>query len=343
MARERSESWLNGWRRLALCALVTALPTSACGFPTFAFEDGASTDDAGGDAMAGPPTDAPMTDANGLTDADSTVEVAPTVDAAHADASEADAKRDGATDGSPYPAPTVCSGASSVSFCSAIVVAPGPITIDGRGDDMCGVAPRTFLAKDADFLLRSDATYTPPESVSVRAALDASGVYVFVQVLGDPAILVAPGTAGAIAAGDAVEIYLRGYRSGALDGKYGDDGALEIVVTPPTATSSPRAERYVMDAPMGAYDDGAFAAVLVDGGYQVELFVPWSALPAEPANGQSLGFDVGVDIADDPSTKSRQARAVMNIRTLSGSSNCGPILAPWCDDRVFCQVNAYGP
>jgi hypothetical protein len=53
----------------------------------------------------------------------------------------------------------------------------------------------------------------------------------------------------------------------------------------------------------------AWAAI--SGGYSVELAIPWSQLGiAAPANGTSIGFDVGYD--DDDNGGSRDAQAVWN-------------------------------
>ena len=68
-------------------------------------------------------------------------------------------------------------------------------------------------------------------------------------------------------------------------------------------------------------------------------------LPAEPASGESIGFDVGVDINDDPSFSGRQCRVAMAASAIGGgSSRCAAApIGPWCDDRAFCTASTYIP
>jgi hypothetical protein len=323
-----------------------------CDYPTYAFTD----DDASGATDTG--DDGASFDASSDAGDDAAADAADGADASASDATVSDVTmRDTSTgpttmpadtghdapiyDAPPVgPAPTSCTGGGAPrAACSTLEGGMPGFVLDGKGDDFCSVGPRNWSAKSSPLILPSGAT--PPETVSVRAAVDSYGFRVFVQVLNDPDII--PSRSSDLLDGDAVEIYLRGHRA-SLDGQSTDE-AMVVVVSPPSVDggTSPRAAIYQNDVQAGAYS--TFAAVIVEGGYQVELYAPWSAVPDQPAVGDTVGFDVAIDVADDPSTGTRQARSFMARETPSMSMGtlCMTTYGPWCDDRAMCLANAYSP
>lgn len=264
------------------------------------------------------------------------------IDALDSGVDATDTATDSAVDvGSDAPAPTSCADPSMTSFCAPIVALVGAYAVDGLGTEYCasGVWARGFEVKAA---MRTTPTPVPAkitERVVVRAVLSSFGYHVHVAVLDDPRIVV---DTTDYTQGDAVELFLRGAKP--ATGDLVADQAVHVVVTPPTATSGPNAAFYVGGKKGAGLPGGAFAGRLVAGGYEVEVVLPWTTVKNEPAPGDKIGFDVAVDVKDDPSLSAREVRAIMSYETVASSPTCaalGKAADPACDDRTWCAPVAY--
>lgn len=227
--------------------------------------------------------------------------------------------------------------------CDPLRNFPGTWTIDGDAREFCrdeggvlSTPPRRFAFKDA-------ARVTPPdppglaENVEVRAGLSAYGIHVFVQVLGDPRVLV---NASDLVQGDAIELFLRGDK--APTGKLSTDDAQHLVFTPPTATGAGYGAYYVDGKRAGAIPNEHWRTRRVKGGFELELAFPWTLLKNQPTPGSHVGFDVAIDLDDDPTVAGRSARAIMTFESVTGATSCGSApLDPACDDRTWCLARAY--
>ncbi len=253
-----------------------------------------------------------------------------------------DAATDSVVDvGSDAPAPTSCTDPSMTSFCAPIVGLVGAYAVDGLGTEYCasGVWSRGFEVKAAMRTTPSPVPAKITERVVVRALLSSYGYHVHVAVLDDPRIVV---DTSDYTQGDAVELFLRGAK--AATGDLVADQAVHVVVTPPTATSGPNAAYYVGGKKGAGLPGGAFAGRIVAGGWEVEVVLPWTTIKNEPAPGDKIGFDVAVDVKDDPSLSAREVRAIMSYEAVASSPTCsalGTPADPACDDRTWCAPVAY--
>lgn len=280
---------------------------------------------------------------------------------AGADAAAEDAFADGAGDApsdatdaldSGLPPPTRCKPSSVKALpCDVLPSFDGTVTLDGAGDEFCVQAdggpelpPRRFGVTDADFLAPSPAPAGLAESVEIRAGLAADGVHVFVQVQNDPSVIV---DLDDLVRGDAVEIYLRGHRNLPLNGDLESDDAQVLVIAPPTATTEARASFYVHGKRATSIPASYWRARRVAGGYELEVHYPWTELLNEPSPGMVIGFDVALDVKDDPSAPTRQLRAIMHYDAVADSPACKTYgfgaADPLCDDRTWCLAKAYVP
>lgn len=273
-------------------------------------------------------------------------------DAAFADAAASDAALDDASDAEALPKPTECAPSPlKQGACEELRELTGAFVADGAGDEFCrsgdgGVAipPRRFSVKEAARTTPSPAPSGLAERVEVRAGLSAYGVHVFVQVLGDPRVLV---DRVDLVQGDAVEIHLRGSHDRALTGAHEDDDAHHLVLTPPGDDAEGLAARYLHDQRKTPIDDAIWHSRRVVGGWEVELHYPWTTLGNQAAPGMTMGFDVAVDVKDDPGASGREVRALLHYQAVPSSPSCDAVgsttAEPWCDDRTWCIVKAYVP
>ncbi|MGZ3422718.1 MAG: sugar-binding protein [Polyangiales bacterium] len=250
------------------------------------------------------------------------------------------------------PPPTTCGATSTkANGCDVLRAFTAIPVVDGVGDEFCTVdagvpenPPRTFSLADAD---RTEPATVPAgltEKAEIRAGLSSFGVHVFVHV-DDPSVVV---DLTDYTQGDAIEIFLRGNKSLPLNGDLETDFAQVIVIIPPTATTSARAAFWLRGMKSASVDASRWAARRVKGGWEAELHYPWSALMNEASPGQVIGFDLALDVKDDPSAKTRAVRAIMHEETITGGSPPCTTFGfatpdPQCDDRLWCLAKAYVP
>lgn len=255
-------------------------------------------------------------------------------------------------DSAALPVPMECPpGIERAAPCDELRNLPGVLEPDGDGREFCrdesgkqSAPPRRFAVSDA---ARTDPSPAPArftQKFEVRAALSAYGVHVFVQVLGDPRVLV---DRTDLVQGDAVEIFLRGTHDRTLTGALDADEGQHLVFTPPSSTAEGLGARYFNGKLVEPISDGLWHSRRVQGGFEVELHYPWTILKNQSSPGMVMGFDVAIDLKDDPNAKGRELRVVMHAQPVSSSPACDALMIspadPLCDDRTWCAAKAYVP
>lgn len=236
------------------------------------------------------------------------------------------------------PTATTCPPESErAAPCDVLRNFPDRWEADGEGSEFCrkesgklSTPPRRFTAKEAARVTPAGAT--PPEQFVVRAGISAFGVHVFVQVLGDPRVIV---DRDEPTRGDAVEIFLRGRRDAMLTGALDLDEAHHLVLTPPSESASGLGARYLNGKRIGSVADEQWHSRRVRGGWEAELHYPWTVLGAQPSPGMTMGFDIAFDVRDDPAGEA--VHVVMHLEPV------GTCMDPSCDDRTWCLAKAYVP
>ncbi len=268
-----------------------------------------------------------------------------------APASDADAALE-PEDSAAFPVPMQCPPQiEKAAPCDELRNFPGTFEADGDGREFCreesgkqSTPPRRFAIADADRTEPSPVPARFAQKVEVRAGLSVYGVHVFVQVLGDPRVLV---DRDDLVQGDAVEIFLRGSHDRTLTGALDVDEGHHLVFTPPSATAEGLGARYVNGKRGAPVADSAWHSRRVQGGFEIELHYPWTELNNQSSPGMTMGFDIAIDLKDDPTAVGRELRAVMHVTPVSSSESCSALgitpADPLCDDRTWCLAKAYVP
>jgi hypothetical protein len=252
------------------------------------------------------------------------------------------------------PPPTSCGPTSTkANACDVLRFFGATPVLDGKGDEFCDVdagvpanPPRTFSLKDADRTIPATVPAGLTQRAEVRAGLSSFGLHVFVHV-DDPSVVV---DLADYTQGDAIEIFFRGNKALPLNGDLETDQAQVVVIIPPTKATSARAAKWLRGKKSASLDGSQFAARRVTGGWEAELHLPWSDILNEASPGQVMGFDLALDVKDDPSAKTRAVRAIMHEETITGGSPPCETFGfgfatpdPLCDDRLWCLSKAYVP
>jgi hypothetical protein len=251
-----------------------------------------------------------------------------------------------------FPTPTGCPPqGEKQAVCDEIRHFPGVWEPDGEGVEFCreedgkqSTPPRRFLVREAARTEPSPALARFTQKVEVRVGISPYGVHVFVQVLGDPRVLV---DRDDLTQGDAVEIFVRGTPSRTLTGELAEDDALHLVFTPPSSTAEGLGARYYQGKRGAPLADDLWHSRRVRDGYEVELHYPWTELKNQSSPGMQMGFDVAIDVKDDSTAKGRELRALMHVQPVTSSPSCDALAItpadPLCDDRTWCLAKAYVP
>lgn len=230
-----------------------------------------------------------------------------------------------------------CGAAAPIDLCARIPRSDhGTPPIDALPGALCDTPAMVVRADEAPW---TRGTGTFPQVLTIRAAWSERGVHVHAHVQ-DPAVVVAAGDD--VAQGDSLELYLAATSelTGPFDGVR-DGGAYQVILAPPAGGHPTRATVYLHPAKAvetsEPLDPSRFAGRLVQDGYEIEVLLPWRT--AAPAAGTTIGFDVGLNVNDDPATPRRAFQfAIANLPVVD-ASNCtadvGP--QPFCDDRTWCR------
>ncbi|MEO7091891.1 MAG: sugar-binding protein [Polyangiales bacterium] len=296
-------------RRALLVVLASCSLTSAgCAFPDYVFPGRV------GDAFAAPD----------VADALAAPDVADVVDAI-------DSPPGG-------PPPTACADIGIALACGTIVemFSPDLQVLDGKGDEMCAIAPRVFPVESGEHRTPI-AKNGAPQQAKVRVGVSARGVHFFVQVLEDPWIVVASD----LVQGDAVEIFVRGVHD-PITGKLSSDGGRHFVFVPPNDGKSGDGREVRSDGTYGPLSAGYYGIRGVRAGYEVEMRLPWTELGGQPAPGDEMAFDVGIDVSDDEKGP-RRVQSFLYYQSVASPTTCTTTTTaePRCDDRTWCEAFAY--
>ena len=264
----------------------------------------------------------------------------PTPDAsldADVDGSVRDGAREAADVTPTGPDPTTCAPLAPALACATLseVLAPDLEILDGKGDELCDLAPRTFSAAKGEH--RRPTTTDAPQQVTVRVGVSARGVHFHVQVLDDPWLVVKDD----LVSGDAIEIFVRGVHD-PITGKLTSDGGRHFVFVPPTSGRPADGREVRSDGTYGALSASFFGIRGVRSGYEVELRLPWTDLGGQPSPGSSMGFDVGIDVSDDEAMP-RRVQSFLHYQSPTAATTCTATTTaePSCDDRTWCEAFAY--
>lgn len=272
----------------------------------------------------------------------------------------ADLTRDGASDvQSTNDATTACAPPKGGNPCFFIPRLGAAQNVDGRDDELCGVAEHVFVAaQGVATTVDSVPASLPPgldTTARVRVAWSPSaspqaGLHVFVHVDKSPVIVAPAGEA--LYLYDAVELFASGTSPQYLTGRYGgeatsDRGAIHVVISPPGAAGEPgRASLYQVDGPkVGDLLSTQFATRLVPGGFDVEVGLDWGTLglAVAPSPGVLAGFDFGLDLrtttSDGGSSRVQSYFFMRDITLPPPPDSACPAgqRAPFCDDRLWCM------
>jgi hypothetical protein len=226
-------------------------------------------------------------------------------------------------------ADAACPLQADLSLCGLLPLFTGHQIVDGIGDDFCGYPALYFDILDGG---RPDAR-TPTVSAFIQVAWSPQGLHALVRV--KEAEVVPAASSSPTFDGDAIEIFASA--DGVLTGPFGggSDKALQVVVSPPSATQPTEIDVATsVTGPIPALSSSDYAARLVDGGYNVELNLPWSTIAgsavAPPDGGSSIGLDFACDVHGLDGGLHHQT--ILTLRVPPPPS-CNQ---PYCDDRTWC-------
>ncbi len=235
-------------------------------------------------------------------------------------------------------------GASSPDFCQSIPRFTGTQLVDGDAADFTSVPPHYYPLASlvAQSMIVGDVLDT-----TARVGWSAAGLHLFFHVQYETGHVVVPDDAGPLWYGDALELFVKGRLplTGEFDG-VSDRGAEQIVAAP-DPSNPPRTETYVGGGTAtGPLPAGTIAAVRDSKGYDLEIFLPWSAVVATgeqaPAAGASIGFDFAVDYRAryDAGAANPQYQLLLALKTVVGDAAAADCQMrppfPSCDDRTWC-------
>jgi hypothetical protein len=252
-------------------------------------------------------------------------------------------------------------------MCATIPKFTGTQNVDGIGDEFCDV-PSTVLRVNGGVPLYP--TFMPaPLSTKVRARLawSATGLHGHFHV--DDSVVVSSSYDNNW---DGVHLFLGGELPfyGAFDGDKSDTGLWLFMAPPGPKAGLPRftggtgafaqvgyciLESGVMPG-TGAkcnprrfplVEPGKFAGRIVEGGYELEVMLPWSVLgrASAPSKGDSIAADLGLAACDDPAatawsnvcSDAKRGIVVLQRNDIPGSTSCLSGSNPTCDARTWCR------
>lgn len=246
---------------------------------------------------------------------------------------------DGGAGGAGGAGPTSClTSPGTVNPCAKIPKYTGTQTVDGKGDDFCGVPSFELTFASAAGVNNNKVSGGSIADFQQRAvaqvAWSEDAFHAFVEVFGLP--VRSNTSADKPWDGDAIELMVT--TSNSVTGLTSKDGnALHFILNFGIGVS------VKSDGTSGTHTaisgSGQFAGEKTAQGYAVELKYPWPGSPSL-ASGTQVRFDMAMNVdteSVDPTVQGRDAQAVLAMTTVSGSSSCANSPAtPFCDDRIWC-------
>jgi len=214
--------------------------------------------------------------------------------------------------------------------CLNLPALAAPPQIDGVLD--CGPPLLSF----APSAWNGKSSLPPAHGASMAAAYRPDGLYVYVEVQGQPVATYPSGQA--IYCGDAIELYVDGDGQPSSTGTYDSPGTMQfIIAAPATAGAALDAHRFSSGADQGAWRGNAIIVPRADG-YALEAFITSADLGlATWSPSVQLGLDLAIDVsgsAGDPNLRCGLLLGQYFLRVGASSAGCSG--DPWCDSRAFC-------
>jgi hypothetical protein len=186
---------------------------------------------------------------------------------------------------------------------------------------------------------------SPAKRASYAAAWHRDGLYVFVEVHGEPTV---PHPLGQpIFCGDAVELYVDADAKSDDAGTYDATGTMQFVIAAPSGGQPIDAWRFIQGNSQGAWIARALQVSAHPDGYSVEAFVTaadlglWQWTPD-----QQLGFSLAIDVTDPAdaavSRSGCEAKSGQFFLRLGDPRGSCPG-EPWCDAKAFCDAELLAP
>ena len=223
-------------------------------------------------------------------------------------------------------------GRTHLQLCNEIPRAPDGFAqvVDGDAAEFCAIPSGSFAPGGGEYRTCPEPAWLEGAAlrVEIHAAWSDAALHVHVRV--DKATPVVPNDAGELYKGDAVEILVG--NAEAPTGPLADDHAAQILVAPPAAEGEPGSL-----GSSGSFS-GAWAARRDEGGYDVELEIPWSFLGGEiPAAGRGVLFNFAVDVVGPAGE--RYQSFLRYEQADGGTLWCNDTAAPKpaVDDRSWCR------
>lgn len=261
--------------------------------------------------------------------------------------------------------------------CNSVPKFTGKQVVDGSGDEFCDV-PATILVLKKGVVPSSWGAPGPvPDVLTARIAWDALGIHAHLHV-DDPVLVV--GADGSGSGPDYIEFDIGGDAPtyGFYDGVSYDDGFMQLLLQPAGPnpgfknlgpSTAPKALMRYMGKDSGTgvarpvvfslQAPAAWASRVVAGGYEFELYFPWSVLgrASAPAAGAQIAVDLGLSTCNDPKAWAAfgtgsnpynvaceakyQGNSFLAIKPLPSGKTpaCGSpesSAGPYCDDRMWC-------
>jgi hypothetical protein len=242
--------------------------------------------------------------------------------------------------GSSDPAPAADGGGPScvadpgADYCGSLPALPGVPVMDGQlecGLRLLAVAPQGWHG-----------AAPPDKRASYAAAWRNDGLYLYVEVHGDP---IQPHLADqAIFCGDAVELFVDADADVDDGGAYGATGTMQFLIAAPAVEGAAiEATRFIEGVSQGPWISKALRTTRLPDGYSVEAFIGaadiglWEWVP-----NMRVGFSVGVDVsAPQGAAAGGCGRAgVYFLRVVDPLGDCPG--EPWCDAGAFCRSMLMG-
>jgi hypothetical protein len=228
--------------------------------------------------------------------------------------------------------------------CAEIPAFIGTQTVDGLGDEFCGI-PSAIL--DATHNQGTKDWHTrAPEVATIQVAWSSVGLHVFVDVQDASVQSVQPiDPAQAISRtyqGDSIEILFSS--SNNVTGLTGTDTNTVHVQVPavgPAVSIKTSNEGGASQGTPTALPTGQYAQKITGTGYAIEALLPWAGVN-KPNAGTTIRFDLTLNSADKNFSSVddlRDGALFYHMGTVPNStcqSNDG--MVPYCDDRTWCAT-----
>jgi hypothetical protein len=238
--------------------------------------------------------------------------------------------------------PSCSNNPGTVDPCDGIPAFTGTQTVDGKADDFCSIPSFELSFANAAGVNNNKVTSGSTSDFKQRAvakvAWSADALHAFIQVFTKP--VRSNSSVDKIWDGDSVEMMIttNGSASGTTST---DDKALHVIANNSIAVTVKSTGESGTHTQISDSNQVWVGYMGNDEGYAVELKLPWPG-GATPSSGASVRFDLALNVdteSVDPTVWGRDAQAVLNMETVSGTSTCSATPAtPFCDERLWCST-----